>query len=323
MLTQIIRRTIQVTGIIFIIVVPFLSLYGVLVENYRLSMVDGEWWQRFFDKIDTIVRYFSEDTAKAARTVKGSLFWSVTIKDFNISDPLAFVGLIFGSRGFYLTLFFSILPLIIITALLGRVYCGWLCPMNLIFELNGKIRKILRKAGLNPFNIGFARLNKYALLIVGAILTLALSVQVFSFIYPPILFNRELIHLIYFGSVGTGAVMLVLIFLFEISLSQRAWCRYFCPGGALWSLIGAKRLVNITIDREICDDCGKCNLACEFGLDPMRGSMGMECDNCGKCISKCKPDALKYSIVFPWQKHGIIRKERQNKEEKKLKAASN
>ncbi|MBI5892770.1 MAG: 4Fe-4S binding protein [Deltaproteobacteria bacterium] len=269
MLTQIIRRTIQVSGIVLIIFIPFLSL------------------------------------------------------DFNISDPLTFIGNIFGSGKFYFTLFVSILPLVIITAALGRVYCGWICPMNLIFELNGKIRKILIKIGVKPFNVSFARLNKYALLIVGAALSMILGVQVFSFIYPPIIFNREVIHLIYFGSVGTGAVVLVTIFLFEISISQRAWCRYFCPGGALWSLLGAKRVLNITIDREICDDCGKCNLACEFGLDPMRGRMGMECDNCGKCISKCKPDALKYSMIFPWQKKSIIRRRRHHKEDKELNLASN
>lgn len=319
---QILRRTIQITGIIFIISVPFLSLYNVLVENYRLSMIDGEGWQRFFDEVDSIVRYFSDDPAKTARAVKGTLFWSVTIKDFNISDPLTFVGSLLGSLGFYSKLFISILPLVLITVLLGRVYCGWICPMNLIFELNGKIRTLLRKVGINTFNVSFARLNKYALLIVGAILTLALSVQVFSFIYPPIIFNREIIHLIYFGSVGVGAVVLVTIFLFEISLSQRAWCRYYCPGGALWSLIGAKRLVRITIDRELCDDCGKCNLACEFGLDPMRGRMGMECDNCGKCISKCKPDALKYSLIFPWQ-NDHIRRHKQKKGKDHLKIASN
>lgn len=320
---QIIRRLVQITGIIFIIVVPFLSLYNVLVENYRLAMVDGEAWQRFFDYIDNAVRYISNNPAKTAKSVRGTLFWSVTIKDFNISDPLTFVGNIFGSKTFYLTLFISILPLVIITTILGRVYCGWVCPMNLIFELNGKIRKILRKLGINVFNVHFTRLNKYMLLVAGAVLSLILGVQVFSFIYPPIIFNREVIHLIYFGSVGVGAVVLVLVFLFEISISQRAWCRYFCPGGAMWSLIGAKRLVQITIDRELCDDCGKCNLACEFGLDPMRGKMGMECDNCGKCISKCKPDALKYSIILPWEKHRGIRKGRKDKEQKKLKIVSN
>lgn len=304
---QVIRRTIQILGIVFIIVVPFLSLYGVLVENYRLAMVDGEGWQKLFDRIDTFIRYFSEDTANASRAAKGTFLWSVTIKDFNISDPLAFVGSVFGSLGFYSKLFISILPLVLLTLLLGRVYCGWLCPMNLLFELNGKIRSLLRKLGINIFNISFARLNKYALLIVGALLTMVLGVQVFSFIYPPILLNREIIHLIYFGSVGTGAVMLVLIFMFEISISQRAWCRYFCPGGALWSLLGVKRVVQVTVDREICDNCGKCNIACEFGLNPMKGEMGMECDNCGKCMSKCKIDALKYSIVLPWQKGGIKR----------------
>lgn len=284
---QILRRLVQISGIILIIAIPFLSLYGVLVENYRISMVNGEGWQRFFDYVDRAVRYFSDDTAKAARSVKGTLFWSITIFGFNISDPLTFLGNIFGSKGFYLKLFIAILPLVSITAVLGRVYCGWICPMNLLFELNGKMRNVLRKAGVKPFNVGFARLNKYALLLMGGILSLILGVQVYSFIYPPIVFNREVIHLIYFGSVGIGAVFLIILFLFEVSISQRAWCRYFCPGGALWSLMGIKRLVKVEWDKKLCDDCGK-------------------------CISKCAPDALKYSIIMPWQKGGI-KKERDEK----------
>lgn len=70
----------------------------------------------------------------------------------------------------------------------------------------------------------------------------------------------------------------------------------------MWSLMGIKRLVRVEWDKQLCDDCGNCNLACEFGLNPMRGEMGMECDNCGRCIVKCKPDALKWSVSIPLKK---------------------
>lgn len=317
---QLIRRTIQVSGVIFIIVVPILSLYGVLASNFRLLMVEGRGWQKVFDFIDNTLRRFGEDPAMVVRDIKGTLFWSLTIKDFNISDPLTFVGNLFGAKQFYLTLLLSILPIIIITALLGRVYCGWVCPMNLAFELNGKLRRLFYRLGLRPFNVEFNRLHKYNLLIVGAILSFILGVQVLSFLYPPILLNREVIHLIYFGSIGVGGVVLVMLLFLELSLSQRAWCRYFCPGGAMWSLLGARRVVRITLDEGLCDDCGECNLVCEFGLDPMRGRMGRECDNCGRCISKCKPGALKYSLIPPWQRPG---QRGEKKEEKRIRLVSN
>jgi len=316
---QFIRRTIQIFGVIFIIVVPILSLYGVLASNFRLMMVEGRGWQKVFELIDNWLRLFSDDPARIASDIKGTLFWSLTIKGFNLSDPLTFLGNLFGARQFYLSLLLSVLSLIVITALLGRVYCGWVCPMNLVFELNCKLRRLFYRLGLRPFNIEFNRLHKYNLLIVGAILSFILGIQVLSFLYPPILLNREVIHLIYFGSIGMGGVFLVLVLFIELSLSQRAWCRYFCPGGALWSLLGARRVVRITLDRELCDDCGKCDLACEFGLSPMRGRMGMECDNCGKCKSRCDRGALRYTLVYPWQGWG----KGKERKEKELRLVSN
>lgn len=293
---QFIRRSLQVAVILFLIIIPVLSLYGVLAQNYRLTTVAGTSWQKVFDFVDVALRKVSYDPVKLTDNVKGSFFWSFTIFGYNISDPLNVVGTIFGSKSFYWPIVKSSLILIVLTILLGRVYCGWICPMNLVFELSCKIRKLLSIVGIKPKNIAFSRWNKYAMLFVGAMLSLILGIQAFSFIYPPTVFNREIVHLIYFGSIGIGAVTLLLVITIEVSLSQRAWCRYFCPGGALWSLMGSKRILRVKRESSLCDDCAECNKVCEFGLYPMIDQTGMECDNCGKCVANCHSGALGYKI---------------------------
>ncbi len=272
-------------------------------------MAKGDLWQSAFVFTDRILKVFIEDPIKPISEIKGTFFWSFTVFGFTITDPLAFLGYLFSSKTFYLSFFISSFFLVGLTLVFGRVYCSWICPMNLIFELNNMCRKVLMKLNIKPLNVGFNRLHKYMVLIIGCIISLLMGVHVLYFLYPPIILNREVLHFFYYRSFGIGlSVLLVLLFI-ELSFSQRAWCRYFCPGGALWSLFGIKRLVKVEWDKQLCDDCGKCNLACEFGLNPMRGEMGMECDNCGRCIAKCKPDALRFSLSIPFKNGDEVRNE--------------
>lgn len=293
---QFIRRTLQISVILLLIIIPILSLYGVLAQNYRLLTVEGTYWQKVFDFIETSLRKVSYDPVRIVDNIKGSFFWSFTIYGYNISDPLNVVGSIFGSKSIYWPIIKSSLVLVVLTVLLGRVYCGWICPMGFIFEMNCKLRKLLEKIGIRPRIFVFRRSNKYAMLGIGALFSAVLGIQVFSFIYPPTIFNREMVHLIYYGSVGIGLITLLLIMFVEVSISPRVWCRYFCPGGALWSLMGSVRVMRIKRETSLCDNCGDCNRVCEFGLHPMGDATGMECDNCGKCIANCHSKALKYKI---------------------------
>lgn len=299
---QFIRRFIQLFVITLLVVIPILSLYEILIENFRLPMVQGRIWQDIFNFVDSIFRRWTDDPVNIVKNIKGNIFWTITIYDFTLSDPLILIGHIFGSRAFYISLLISALPFIIISVLFGRVFCGWICPMDFLLEINNKVRKLLYKLGLRPYNIIFSRFHKYALLFMGGILTLLLGVQLYAFIYPPAIINRETIHYIYYGSVGMGVVAVAAIMLAEVSLSERLWCRYFCPGGGLYSLLGIGKVVTIVRDKNLCDDCADCNRACEFGLNPMRDKFGMECNNCGKCISLCEKKGLSFKFGLPWRR---------------------
>lgn len=91
------------------------------------------------------------------------------------------------------------------------------------------------------------------------------------------------------------SLLLAAIIAMELTISRRWWCRYLCPGGALYSLLGWARLVRVQRKAALCDQCGTCVEVCPMGLAPMQDRFGLECDNCALCISNCPTSALDYS----------------------------
>jgi ferredoxin len=114
--------------------------------------------------------------------------------------------------------------------------------------------------------------------------------------------SRE-VHLFVFGStVGIGAYVILAICAIELFVSKRWWCRYICPGGALYSLLGRFRVVRVVRNEKNCVQCGECVRACQFDLRPMLVQItGMECTNCGSCVRACHDDALSFRLMLPHQ----------------------
>jgi ferredoxin len=69
-----------------------------------------------------------------------------------------------------------------------------------------------------------------------------------------------------------------------------------CPGGALYGLLGWKRLLRVKLDAKACTGCRDCEPACPMGLNPVTQSASIECDNCGVCLHHCSDKALLYKV---------------------------
>jgi ferredoxin-type protein NapH len=142
----------------------------------------------------------------------------------------------------------------------------------------------------------FDRRLKYAVLLFGMVASAIMGSVAVSSIYPPAIIGREIYFAIAWGGFGAGFVFFVLTLLFDLLVSRRGFCRYICPGGALYSLLGRYRIFRIRRSVENCNDCTKCNAVCEFGLNPLRDDFGQECNNCTACIAVCPTDALAFTI---------------------------
>ncbi len=152
------------------------------------------------------------------------------------------------------------------------------------------------QAGLKLGHRRFDKRIKYVVLALGLILSAATGSVTVAAVYPPAIVGRESYYVIAQGGFGAGTVFFLATLLFDLLVARRGFCRYLCPGGALYSLLGRYRLVRIRRIVESCNDCGKCNAVCEFELDPCRDGFGQECNNCTACIAICPTDALTFDL---------------------------
>jgi len=283
-----------VSVFVMLILIPYLHIYQTFIaaHAYDLLLADEK---RLYDVMENITSPFVSDPEEQLDAIKGNT-WSGTFWGFQMSDPLAVVGQISASLKLYWPFILTALVPFFLTAIFGRFFCGWICPATLIYELNTNLGALLRKAGLHIGNKRYDRRLKYGVLLLGTIIAALTGSAVFAGIYPPAVLGREIYYAIALGGFGSGAVFFLMTLLFDLLVARRGFCRYLCPGGALYSLIGRYRLVRIKRVVEDCNDCAKCSSICEFGLDPLRDNFGQECNNCSACIAICPTDAMTFYI---------------------------
>ncbi len=300
MILQIVRRLVQASVLLVTVSVALLCLYA----HYRAARVidDDQLMAGLRGEVVTkMVHPYVDRLADPQAFLDGNkgTLWSMRLMGVDIADPLAAAEMAAASKRIHWPLIASAAIPIVITLLFGRVFCSWLCPGYVLFELTGKLRRLLRLAEIRPGEVVFSHRNKYIGLFVGLALAALFSAPLFALIYPPVVISRAL-HAWVFGTSLVGIfVVLGVIVAFELFVSPRWWCRTMCPGGAVYGLIGWIRPVRIRLNADRCTGCRDCIPVCEEGINPITQSMSIECDNCGVCIRHCPDEALYYTISLP------------------------
>ncbi len=302
-----------------LVLLPFIHLYQTYIAAHAYDLLaPGE--KQLFDIMEMITAPFVSNPETQLDAIKGNT-WSGTFWGLKLSDPLAVVGQMAASWSLYWPFFVTALIPVALTAVFGRFFCGWICPATFIYELNTNLGAWLRWAGLKTGNVHFDRRLKYGVLAAGIILSIVTGSIMVAAIYPPAIIGREIYYAIALGGFGAGMIFFICTLLFDLLVARRGFCRYVCPGGALYSLIGRYRPVRIQRIVENCNDCAKCNAVCEFGLDPLRDNFGQECNNCTACIAICPTEALDFRIRITdqsYQGHGHLGRQYRRQKEKDL-----
>jgi polyferredoxin/Pyruvate/2-oxoacid:ferredoxin oxidoreductase delta subunit len=246
-------------------------------------------------------------------------------------DPLGAIGNLLSSRTLN-AFFLPSLLLIGATLILGRFFCGWVCPLGGTLDL---LRPTLspRRTRWEP-----SRNLKYYLLV--AILVAALfsvnlaglfdpiSILIRSFtlaLYP--IFSKALTAVfdqLYFWNIPgvtpiseristflrssvlpfqqgyfylslvSGAIFLSIVFLEKIR--PRFWCRYLCPLGALLGICASVSLLKRK-PAGLCKGCTECSDVCEMNAFGKDGKFQKgECILTMSCVRSCREQKVSYRL---------------------------
>ena len=182
----------------------------------------------------------------------------------------------------------------------GRTFCSWVCPYHFLAEWGERLHNYLvkkKKIKEHTYN----RYLRYVFWVGFLLLAFFTKNLVFEDINPIGIISRVTIY-------GPGLILLWVLFLisFERLYSKRFWCRYVCPVGATWSMVGNVSPFGVKFELDNCAHCRDCQSVClvphelwfvEKGkATERRHDVGSDCTRCGLCIDVCPGEALSYTI---------------------------
>lgn len=228
--------------------------------------------------------------------VKGNLAYSLTLDTLPLADPYVLLqSLLAGHIPEKIGLIGAAIVLVFYFLVGGRVYCSWVCPVNLVTDAAAWLRNRLGIKG----NAHISRQTRYWVLAMTLVLALVSGTIAWELINPVSMLHRGL----FFG-IGLAWVALLAVFLFDVFVMNRGWCGHLCPVGAFYSLLGRWSLLRVSaVRRAACNDCNDCFVVCPEPLvikAPLKdGGRGVspvirsaQCTNCGRCIDVCAQDVF-------------------------------
>jgi polyferredoxin len=232
-------------------------------------------------------------------------------------DPLVGIATLLSTRTLYAGLLWG-LATVALTVLLGRVFCGWICPFGAMHQLIGylgrRFRKLSAQLEMNRFRP--AQAVKYYVLIfflaacvllprewistgslqIGLLDPLPLAHRSLNLILLPLADRAGLgpapLPRFYEGAGLIGAVFLSALFL--NLWVPRFYCRFLCPLGALLGVLSRFALWRIGRTPEGCTGCRLCERSCEGACAPTEKIRISECVMCLNCLAECRHEALAY-----------------------------
>ena len=208
----------------------------------------------------------------------------------------------------YLFLLLSIalvLLFLLVTVVLGRVWCGWACPQTTLADL---AEGLARRLGLRPKDgrlIGPAW-KKWLVQGLFALLALLVGANLVWYFVSPYAFFPRLLGADLSLAVLVAWLATALVVYLDLALVRRLLCRDFCPYGRFQTALvdpGTLTLRFPTEETGRCLQCGACVRSCPMGIDIRRGFQ-VECINCGRCLDACRdvmarrhqPGIIRYSF---------------------------
>ena len=281
-----------------------------------LDNVNTSWWQRHRPSTRRLVQLYSAllYNAHLKGFIDGEIYVGKTkyacVPGFNCYScpgavgacPLGSIQNALASSG-HQAGWYVLGIIALFGVILGRMICGWICPLGLIQELLHKIPTPKIKKSRITRSLSWLKYILLAVFVVaiplwyglkhnlplpgfckyicpagtfeGAMGLLSNPANIEKFSMLGILFTRKFIIMLIIG--------LLCVFCY------RSFCRFVCPLGAIYGFFNKFNVIGVKVDKDRCNNCGACVRSC--GMD-VRHVGDHECINCGKCMESCVQKAI-------------------------------
>lgn len=248
-------------------------------------------------------------------------------------DPLVAVSAMLAVKELVLSLWPALIT-VTLTLLLGRFFCGWVCPLGTLLDLTHRVLP-RRRTAPNPrwrvakfFLLGVVLvsavagfqligwLNPFSILVRG--LTVAVDPALTWTLTAPFtwllrhapesvtnisepIYAWLKVHVLAFSQtrfqwawVSLG--ILLLVFALEL-VERRCWCRNLCPSGALLGWLGRFSWLR-RLPGRVCGGCkaeSDCGEDCRMGaFDSEKRFLSESCNLCMDCVVRCPSGAAQF-----------------------------
>lgn len=183
-----------------------------------------------------------------------------------------------------------LLAVVVATVLVGNAFCGWICPFGALQDGLTWLRKKLHL----PTLVVPTRLDRVLrwgrFVTLGFILYFSVTTAKLWFAdWDPYVNLFGLGWL--FGETEKLPLALSVLGVTIVAslLVERAWCRYLCPFGAVFKVLGLFSLTRIRRSTKACTDCTLCDRPCPVAIEPSKAKpmVSTDCIGCLDCVAVC------------------------------------
>jgi cytochrome c oxidase accessory protein FixG len=211
------------------------------------------------------------------------------------------------------------------TAIIGRVWCGYMCPQTVFTSIFIEIERLILGDSIKQKKLAKMPMRGEKLVrltirnIIWALIAFSAGFTFLSYFIP----NTEIIRQIFSGEMSGWPVFWILfitgVAFFDFGFFREQFCFVPCPYGRFQGALQDPNSLIVTYDKAkgetynpndstlkkdkgACIDCNYCAIVCPTGIDIRNGSQ-FECISCARCIDACaviqikqgrKPDLIRY-----------------------------
>ncbi len=182
--------------------------------------------------------------------------------------------------------------LLLFVVFFGRFFCGYACAFGLLGDLMYRLSTVLfdklhiKRKPLPRVVELVLRSIKYVILLVICIAVLMGAYTTVNANSPWTAFSN-LVNLNTSRVTVVSAILLALIVI-VMFIKERSFCEYFCPLGALYSIMPVLPTGRMKRQRPKCvKGCSSCKDHCPMTIEPKQKILAGECIDCGQCAEVC------------------------------------